>query len=100
MTDIVECVPLVMSWIYHSFPTFCPAGYDMLIFLLTSRLAGLGQQSRDHHRDRGLSLRCSLDALRFDEFQWTPYKDPQLHRRHLNVLGALKRFVHRDPWCR
>ncbi|KAL4343344.1 hypothetical protein AHAS_Ahas11G0069000 [Arachis hypogaea] len=63
MTDIVECVPLVMSWIYHSFPTFCPAGYDMLIFLLTSRLAGLGQQSRDHHRDRGLSLRCSLDAL-------------------------------------
>ncbi|KAL4287005.1 hypothetical protein AHAS_Ahas19G0142900 [Arachis hypogaea] len=66
------------------FPTFCPDGFNILRFSLSSRLAGLRQQTRDNHHDRGLRLRCRLHALRFDKiqrlFRSTPYDDPQLQQ--------------------
>ncbi|KAL4356603.1 hypothetical protein AHAS_Ahas09G0103200 [Arachis hypogaea] len=82
--DIAGYVLLVMSWIYHRFLTFCPAGFNTLRFSLSSRLARLGQQTQDNHHDRGLRLWRRLDALRFDkirrQFWWTPYDDPQLQQ--------------------
>ncbi|KAL4344014.1 hypothetical protein AHAS_Ahas11G0136000 [Arachis hypogaea] len=89
-TDITRCVPLVMSWIYHRFPTFCPAGFDTLKFSLASRLVGLGQQIRDNHHDKGLRLRSSLDALRFDEFRWTPYDVPQLRQMTPDWIKSIR----------
>ncbi|KAL4277157.1 hypothetical protein AHAS_Ahas20G0279100 [Arachis hypogaea] len=56
MADIARCMPLVMSWIYHRFLTFCHARYDILIF----------------------SFALRLDTLRFDE--WTLYDDSQLQQ--------------------
>ncbi|KAL4306951.1 hypothetical protein AHAS_Ahas16G0229600 [Arachis hypogaea] len=35
--DIIRCILLMFSWIYHRFPSFCPVGYDALKFLLASR---------------------------------------------------------------
>ncbi|KAL4391066.1 hypothetical protein AHAS_Ahas03G0207900 [Arachis hypogaea] len=63
MTDITECMPLLLSWIYHRFPFFSPGGYNVVRFPLASRLTGLGQQSRDHHDGRIQSLRRCIDAL-------------------------------------
>ncbi|RYR36639.1 hypothetical protein Ahy_A09g041603 isoform B [Arachis hypogaea] len=47
--DITGCMPLLVSWIYHRFPSFSPVRYDVVRFPLASRLAGLGQESRDRH---------------------------------------------------
>ncbi|KAL4381910.1 hypothetical protein AHAS_Ahas04G0180700 [Arachis hypogaea] len=67
MADIAGCVPLVMSWIYHRFLTFCHAEYDILRFSLALRLVELEQQTRDHQHNRDLRLWHKLDALRFNE---------------------------------
>ncbi|KAL4381673.1 hypothetical protein AHAS_Ahas04G0157000 [Arachis hypogaea] len=59
------CMPLLVSWIYHRFSCFSPAGYDVVRFPLASWLARLAQQSKDHHDGRILSLHHRIDALTF-----------------------------------
>ncbi|MED6187066.1 hypothetical protein PIB30_072885 [Stylosanthes scabra] len=62
-TDIAGCVPLIMSWIYQRFPTFCPEARDVIAFPLVSRhmLTGYRQMNRDSHERR--------------MFAFTPYDD-------------------------
>ncbi|QHO56140.1 uncharacterized protein DS421_3g71190 [Arachis hypogaea] len=67
VTDIVDCMPLVVSWIYHKLPSFCPVGYNVIRFPLVVRLAELGQQSRDHHDGRIQTLCHRIDGLTFDQ---------------------------------
>ncbi|XLS68876.1 hypothetical protein HN51_019899 [Arachis hypogaea] len=66
VTNTVGCMPLFVSCIYHRFPYFGPAGYDVIRFSLATRLARLGQQSRDRHDGRIQTLRHRIDGLTFD----------------------------------
>ncbi|MED6114256.1 hypothetical protein PIB30_078617, partial [Stylosanthes scabra] len=59
--EMSGCLPLVISWIYQRFPSFCPPSRDLLCFPLVSRLNDLGQTSRDTYTRRMLDLRNELD---------------------------------------
>ncbi|RYR07695.1 hypothetical protein Ahy_B05g075106 [Arachis hypogaea] len=78
VTDIVDCTLLLMSWIYQRFSQWCLPDREVYQYLLTARLVGLQQQSRDQHRARVLYYWVSIDRLRFDEFAWRVYDDPAL----------------------
>ncbi|MED6136284.1 hypothetical protein PIB30_054618 [Stylosanthes scabra] len=69
-TDIAGCVPLIMSWIYQRFPTFCPEARDVIVFPLVSRLTGYRQMNRDSHERRMVQIRSQLDRLGVHELTW------------------------------
>ncbi|QHN78668.1 uncharacterized protein DS421_19g663310 [Arachis hypogaea] len=75
-TDIADCTPLLMSWIYHMFPQWCPEDMNIPTFPLV--FIGMSQQIRDYHAQRVLRWSTSLDRLALDELPWTPYADPWL----------------------
>ncbi|XLT83264.1 hypothetical protein HN873_005017, partial [Arachis hypogaea] len=58
---------LVAGMLAFEVPCFSVAGYDVIKFPLSSRLAGLTQKSRDRHDSRILSLRRRIDALTFEQ---------------------------------
>ncbi|RYQ85467.1 hypothetical protein Ahy_B10g105037 [Arachis hypogaea] len=66
-TDIAGCTLLLMSCIYHMLPQWCPEDRQILTFPLAVRLIGMSQQTRDHHAQRVLRSRTSLDQLALDE---------------------------------
>ncbi|RYR38378.1 hypothetical protein Ahy_A09g043416 [Arachis hypogaea] len=65
VTDITRCMPLVVSWIYYRFPSFCPLEYNVI------RLAGLGQQSRDRHDGRIQTVHRRINSLAFDQIRYS-----------------------------
>ncbi|RYR07675.1 hypothetical protein Ahy_B05g075082 [Arachis hypogaea] len=69
VTNIAGCIVLVLSWIYHRFPSFCLAGYDVLRVLPAASFGG------------HLTTISSY-------ITWL-----------LTGLGVLGRFVHGESWC-
>ncbi|MED6157218.1 hypothetical protein PIB30_021415 [Stylosanthes scabra] len=70
-TNIAGCVPLIMSWIYQRFPTFCSEARDVIVFPLVSRLTGYRQMNRDSHERRMVQIRSQLDRLGVHEGEET-----------------------------
>ncbi|MED6170020.1 hypothetical protein PIB30_026737 [Stylosanthes scabra] len=70
ITDIVGCVPLILSWIYHRFPEMCPPKFAIDTWPLAERLIGA--------RDVQDVLRW---RTRIDRFPWTPYDTPEIQAR-------------------
>ncbi|RYR24862.1 hypothetical protein Ahy_B02g058415 [Arachis hypogaea] len=77
ITDIANCTPLLMSWIYQRFFQWCPPDRGIYMYPTAARLVGLQQQSRDQHESRVLRWRVLIDRLRFDEALFPPWFDKE-----------------------
>ncbi|MED6111619.1 hypothetical protein PIB30_053865 [Stylosanthes scabra] len=91
-TDLRGCVPLIMSWIYHRFPTWGPAHLDVPMFPLARRLSGLPQGARDLQAGRLLAWRYRLDRCRVEDFRWTLYGSDDLRFLSPDWIGQDLRF--------
>ncbi|KAL4315141.1 hypothetical protein AHAS_Ahas15G0155400 [Arachis hypogaea] len=58
VTCIAGCMPLLVSWIYHRFPCFSPAGYDVVKFPLASKYTKVASRVS---RPRGCGTGHHLD---------------------------------------
>ncbi|RYR39589.1 hypothetical protein Ahy_A09g045143 [Arachis hypogaea] len=77
---------LLQSWIFWRLPTFRTRGFDVILWLLTSRW-GRYMSSSDEKGLRVIATRHRLDILRVDDFIWMPYNALEIIQVvHLDIL--------------
>ncbi|MED6131859.1 hypothetical protein PIB30_013822 [Stylosanthes scabra] len=62
--DIAGCVPLILSWIYHRFPKWCPP-----------------EGARDVREGRLLQWRFRIDRVTLAQFRWTSFDTLEIQAR-------------------